>query len=416
MNDLERELDYCLGTEVPEPGRAFDVAPGIKWLRMALPFALNHINLWLLRDSLPAEAGAPAREGWSIVDCGIDNAATRAAWEQIFASELDGLPVLRVIVTHMHPDHIGAANWLCERWNARLWISATDFGIARMASSASAGFGGPLSAAFMAVHGLAADPAAVDGVASRTNYYRNLVPAVPNAYRRLLDGKVLEVGPDGDQARWTCRVGYGHAPEHIALDCAGKRVLISGDMVLPRISTNVSVIDVEPEADPLTLYLDSIERMRAIDADDPRPAVARAAVQGPAHAHRPAPGAPRGALRRGARGLRRPAAKRVRAGPGPVQAPARPAPDDVRDGRVAGAPACALVPRQARAARRCRRGDPLFDALKRQRFRRRCRGDCSLRLSSRRAASYSGTTERTTFQKRSLWFISRRWASSWATT
>jgi len=266
MNDLERELDYCLGTEVPEPGRAFDVASGVKWVRMALPFALNHINLWLLRDSLPAEPGAPAREGWSIVDCGIDNASTRAAWEQIFASELDGLPVLRVIVTHMHPDHIGSAHWLCERWNARLWISATDFGIARMASSASAGFGGPLSAAFMAVHGLAADPAAVDGVASRTNYYRNLVPAVPNTYRRLLDGKVLEVGPQGAQAHWTCRVGYGHAPEHMALDCASERVLISGDMVLPRISTNVSVIDVEPEADPLTLYLDSIERMRAIDA------------------------------------------------------------------------------------------------------------------------------------------------------
>ena len=266
MNALEAQLDYCLGTATPEPGRAVEVAPGVRWVRMSLPFALNHINLWLLRDRVAAEGGAPAREGWTIVDCGIDNAATRASWEEVFATGLDGLPVLRVICTHMHPDHIGSANWLCERWNARLWISATDFGIARMASSASAGFGGPLSAAFMAVHGMAADPAAVDGVASRTNYYRNLVPAVPNTYRRLLDGKVLEVGPQGAQAHWTCRVGYGHAPEHMALDCASERVLISGDMVLPRISTNVSVIDVEPEADPLTLYLDSIERMRAIDA------------------------------------------------------------------------------------------------------------------------------------------------------
>jgi glyoxylase-like metal-dependent hydrolase (beta-lactamase superfamily II) len=267
MNTLESQLDYCLGTAVPGPGLAFDVAPGIKWVRMALPFALNHINLWLLRDSLPGEGGAPARQGWAIVDCGIDSPATRAAWEQVFASALDGLPVLRVIVTHMHPDHIGAAHWLCERWNVRLWISATDFGIARMASSASAGFGGPLSAAFMAVHGMAADPAAVDGVASRTNYYRNLVPAVPSAYRRLLDGKVLAIGDGDATAEWTCRVGYGHAPEHIALECASKRILISGDMVLPRISTNVSVVDVEPEADPLTLYLDSIGRMRAIDAD-----------------------------------------------------------------------------------------------------------------------------------------------------
>ena len=266
MNAQEAQLDYCLGTAIPEPGRAFEVAPGVRWARMALPFALNHINVWMLRDQVPGEAGRPAQEGWSIVDCGIDSAATRAAWQELFATGLDGLPVLRVIVTHMHPDHIGSANWLCERWNARLWISATDFGIARMASSASAGFGGPLSAAFMAVHGMAADPAAVDGVAARTNYYRNLVPAVPSSYRRLLGGGRIAVGSGAARADWTCHVGYGHAPEHMALHCESARVLISGDMVLPRISTNVSVIDVEPEADPLTLYLDSIERMREIDA------------------------------------------------------------------------------------------------------------------------------------------------------
>jgi len=266
MNALESQLDYCLGTAVPEPGRAFEVAPGVRWARMALPFALNHINVWLLRDWMAGADGAAAREGWSIVDCGIDNAATRAAWEELFATGLDGLPVLRVIVTHMHPDHIGSAHWLCERWGVRLWISATDFGIARMASTASAGFGGPLSAAFMAVHGLAADPKAVDGVASRTNYYRNLVPAVPSAYRRLLDGGTITSGAGAARADWTCHVGYGHAPEHMAFHCERARVLISGDMVLPRISTNVSVVDVEPEADPLRLYLESIERMRAIDA------------------------------------------------------------------------------------------------------------------------------------------------------
>ncbi len=233
---------------------------------MTLPFALDHINVWLLRDARPAEGGEPAQEGWAIVDCGIDNAATRAAWEELFATALGGLPVLRVIVTHMHPDHIGSAHWLCERWNARLWISATDFGIARIATSASAGFGGPLSAAFMAQHGMAADREKVGGVAARSNYYKSLVPDVPASYRRLLDGLRIAIGSGADRADWTCHVGYGHAPEHISLHCESKRVLISGDMVLPRISTNVSVVDVEPEADPLTLYLASIERMRAIDA------------------------------------------------------------------------------------------------------------------------------------------------------
>jgi glyoxylase-like metal-dependent hydrolase (beta-lactamase superfamily II) len=261
MNALESQLDYPFGETLPERGSVLEVAPGVLWLRMALPFALDHINLWLLRD----EDGG--RQGWSIVDCGIDDAATRAAWENIFATALGGLPVLRVIVTHMHPDHIGSANWLCERWNARLWISATDFNVARLASSASAGFGGPLSAAFMARHGLAADPDAVGKVGLRSNYYRNLVPAVPLSYRRLLDGAAVDIGPGDARDAWRCHVGYGHAPEHMALHNAARGVLISGDMVLPRISTNVSVTDIEPESDPLTLYLDSIERMRAIPAD-----------------------------------------------------------------------------------------------------------------------------------------------------
>jgi glyoxylase-like metal-dependent hydrolase (beta-lactamase superfamily II) len=138
---------------VPAVGTTLEVAPGVRWLRMALPFQLDHINLWLLRDRVDGQ------DGWSIVDCGITNDATRAAWEQVFANELQGLPVLRVIVTHMHPDHIGLAHWLTERWNVRLWISATDYNGARLASSATTGFGGPAAARFMASHGLT-DPAA----------------------------------------------------------------------------------------------------------------------------------------------------------------------------------------------------------------------------------------------------------------
>jgi glyoxylase-like metal-dependent hydrolase (beta-lactamase superfamily II) len=261
MNVLESQLDYPFGETLPERGSTIEVAPGLHWLRMGLPFALDHINLWLLRDAVGERAG------WTIVDSGIDDAATRAAWENIFATRLDGLPVLRIIVTHMHPDHIGCAHWLCERWNVRLWISATDFNVARLASSASAGFGGPLSAAFMAVHGMAADPVAVDKVGARSNYYRSLVPALPLTYRRLLDGGTVEIGRADAREAWSCRAGYGHAPEHIALHNAARAVLISGDMVLPRISTNVSVVDIEPEADSLRLYLDSIERMRKIPAD-----------------------------------------------------------------------------------------------------------------------------------------------------
>jgi glyoxylase-like metal-dependent hydrolase (beta-lactamase superfamily II) len=260
MNALEHQLSYPLGDTMPEAGTTLEIAPGVRWVRMKLPFALDHINLWLLRDELDG------REGWTIVDCGITSDETRAAWERIFDNELGGLPVLRVIVTHMHPDHIGLAHWLTGRWNCRLWISATDFNAARLASSSTTGFGGDSAARFMQSHGLT-DPSSLDKIRARSNYYASMVPQVPDSFRRILDGDVIPIGTAGAKHDWVCHVGYGHAPEHMSLHCADLGLLISGDMVLPRISTNVSVIDLEPEGNPLPLYLDSIERMRALPAD-----------------------------------------------------------------------------------------------------------------------------------------------------
>jgi glyoxylase-like metal-dependent hydrolase (beta-lactamase superfamily II) len=256
-NADEMKLSYPLGDTLPAIGATIELAPGVRWLRMPLPFALDHINLWLLRDR--ADDG---REGWTIVDCGVANETTRAAWEQVFAHHLDGLPVLRVIVTHMHPDHIGNAHWLTERWGCRLWISATDWNAARLASQSTTGFGGDDAAAFFGEHGLV-DPEAIAKVRGRGGYYASMVPAVPRQYRRLMDAQVLRIGAND----WRCHAGYGHAPEHISLHCPVLGVLISGDMVLPRISTNISVIDLEPEADPLPLFLASIARMRSLPED-----------------------------------------------------------------------------------------------------------------------------------------------------
>jgi glyoxylase-like metal-dependent hydrolase (beta-lactamase superfamily II) len=284
---LERALHYPLGATLPAPGTSIEVAPGVRWLRMALPFALDHINLWLLRD---VQDGV---QGWTIVDCGIDNAPTRALWEQIFATELQGLPVLRVVVTHMHPDHMGLAHWLTQRWSTpdpgagppqagvrppggqrsgeaaslgardcRLWISGTDWNAARVASQADTAFGGEGAARFFARHGIS-DPAALDQVRARTSYYASMVPQVPRRYRRLMDGLVLTI----NGRAWHCIVGYGHAPEHMSLHCPSLNTLISGDMVLPRISTNVSVIDLEPEASPLPLFLASIARLKTLPED-----------------------------------------------------------------------------------------------------------------------------------------------------
>jgi glyoxylase-like metal-dependent hydrolase (beta-lactamase superfamily II) len=256
MNPLEQRLQYPFGDTLPASGGSLEVAPGVRWIRMALPFALDHINLWLLRDEIDGRAG------WSVVDCCISRDEAKAQWETVFATQLEGLPILRVIVTHMHPDHIGLAWWLCEKWNAPLWISATDFNAARIASQSTTGFGGAAAADFFASHGLT-DPESLEKIRARASYYPNMVPDVPRRFRRMQDGDEVAIGA----RTWRCIAGYGHAPEHISLYCDELKVLISGDMLLPRISTNVSVYDVEPESNPLRQFLRSIDRFTPLPED-----------------------------------------------------------------------------------------------------------------------------------------------------
>jgi glyoxylase-like metal-dependent hydrolase (beta-lactamase superfamily II) len=258
MNPLESQLQYPLGELVPAVGTVHEIVPGLGWLRMPLPFALDHINLWLLQDRY----GDAGEAGWSVVDCGVASDATRAGWEAIFAGALAGRPLQRVLATHCHPDHVGLADWLCTRWNAPLWMTAGEYAFARMMSAALPGVDGPSAVPHFERHGLR-DAEMLEKMRSRKNYYPSLVPAVPAAYTRVQDKQLVTIGDH----QWQVITGYGHAPEHAALYCASLNVLISGDMVLPRISTNVSVFAVEPEANPLTLYLDSLDKFAALPAD-----------------------------------------------------------------------------------------------------------------------------------------------------
>lgn len=262
MNPNEQKLSYPMGDTLPEPGQAIAVADGVRWIRMPLPFALDHINLWLLRDEIDG------RQGWTVIDCCVSRDEVKEIWEQVFDNALDGLPILRVICTHMHPDHVGLAYWLCERWNVPLWMTMTEYAIARLWSRpavnnvANGGPGGQAAVDHFTRHGLT-DPEAQDKIRQRTNYYPSMVPDVPARFHRMMDGQRVSIGGRD----WQVIVGYGHSPEHASLYCETLQTLISGDMVLPRISTNISVFDYEPGANPLPLYLKSLRQFDLLPED-----------------------------------------------------------------------------------------------------------------------------------------------------
>jgi glyoxylase-like metal-dependent hydrolase (beta-lactamase superfamily II) len=257
MNPLEHELSYPFADTLPEPGRRLEVAPGVWWLRMPLPFALDHINLWLLRDTFRG------RDGWTLVDCGVATDTLRAHWETLIARELDGLPIVRVLCTHTHPDHVGLAAMLTGRFDAPLWMTVGEYAMGRVLSAGMPGADGASAVAHYRRHGVPEGPM-LDALRERGgSHFPKLVPSMPSSFRRIVDGERVRIG----ERDWRVVVGTGHSPEHAALSCEAESLLISGDMVLPRISTNVSVFALEPEADSLTWYLASLRRFEPLAAD-----------------------------------------------------------------------------------------------------------------------------------------------------
>lgn len=220
-----------------------EVATGVLWLRMPLPFQLDHINLWLLRDG----------NGWVAVDTGFPGDEVRAIWEAVLG-QLDG-PITKLVVTHFHPDHLGLATWLMEKTGAPLFMTSGEFLTAHAAWHEVGGHGGPFLVEQFRQHGL--DVEHLGKFEKRGTGYRKAVPSLPNHYHRLFHGDVLEI----DGRPWQILVGFGHSPEHAALYCRELDVLISGDMLLPKISTNISVFAATPDADALGWYLDSLAEM-----------------------------------------------------------------------------------------------------------------------------------------------------------
>ena len=230
----------------PPRGELLEVAPGVHWIRMPLPFALNHINLWAIDD------GA----GWTIVDTGVRNDETTETWRQLFSLAVDGRRITRVIVTHMHPDHVGMAGWLARKFDCRLWMTRLEY-LSCRTLVADTGREAPADAlAFYRRAGWS--QAALEHYGSRFGNFGKLIYTLPDSYRRIEDGETLAIGGRD----WQVIVGSGHSPEHACLYCPALKVLISGDQILPRISSNVSVYPTEPDANPMAEWLASLAKLR----------------------------------------------------------------------------------------------------------------------------------------------------------
>lgn len=237
----------------PAPGKAVEIAPGILWLRMSLPMALDHVNCYALGDD----------DGWTIVDTGLDTAKTRAAWQQALDGPLAGRPVARVLMTHHHPDHVGLAGWFQAEHGAEIWSSRTAWLLTRMLILDDQDRPTPETLVFWKRAGMDPDLLA-QRAAERPFNFADVCAPLALGYRRLVDGASVQLaGRD-----WTVRMGDGHAPEQVTLWCADAPFVIGADQLLGTISPNLGVYATEPEADPVADWLDSCRRLLPFARED----------------------------------------------------------------------------------------------------------------------------------------------------
>ncbi len=242
-------LDYPL-TAPASDGSVVEVAPGILWARMPMPMALDHINVYLLRDT----------NGWFLVDTGLNTDTCKARWEHIAAHHLQGLPILGLICTHMHYDHAGLASWLCERFDIPLYMTHGEYFMMRALSQPEPD---PLPASQAQFYQRAGMPQERTDTMWRAMRKDPFMPPQPRAFRRLRGGDEMRIG----SRVWQVVIGEGHSPEHACLYCAQDQILVSGDQLLPRISSNVLVTGIEPEANPLQLWFNSLDVLDQLAPD-----------------------------------------------------------------------------------------------------------------------------------------------------
>jgi len=244
------ELQYPFAA--PLPRQAVEVAPGVSWIRLSMPFRLDHINVWAV------ETG----DGWVLVDTGLNSIDTVADWLQLTAQGPLARPLQGVYATHMHPDHIGLAGWFTRRTGAPLHMSRLEYLACRVMHADSSREAPPDGVLFHRRAGWS--DAAIESYRSRFGNFGKHIYALPESFVRLQDGQQLQWGAHA----WRVITTGGHSPEHACLYCPDLKLLISGDQVLPRISSNVSVFPMEPHANPLQEWYESLEKLKAVVPDD----------------------------------------------------------------------------------------------------------------------------------------------------
>ena len=244
-------LEYPIASP-PDIGGATPLGDGVTWLRLPVPGALKHINVWLLEDDA----------GWALIDTGMNVAAARAAWDGPLAAVLGGRPLTRIICTHHHPDHSGLAGWLAARHGVAVYMSAPEERLLRaLLDAGSDHLAVPARIAAFERYGLEMTPemrgmAAIEG-------FRRVMSGVPAEIRRLADGDVLSIGG----VRWDAHLVRGHTDGQLVFHAPAAGLLIAGDQVLPRITSNIGIYPERADPDPLASFLDSFGRLAALEPE-----------------------------------------------------------------------------------------------------------------------------------------------------
>lgn len=237
----------------PAEGEAIEVAPGVLWLRLPLPMALDHVNVYALDEG----------DSWTIVDTGFSSKRGRAIWGKLLAGPLGGKPVSRVIVTHHHPDHVGLAGWFQSEHGAELWTTRTAWLFSRMLQLDEQAIPTQETMAFYRSAGMAPEIFA-QRAQERPFNFADVVYPMPLGFHRLKEGDVIEIGGRS----WDVRMGNGHSPEHATFWSRDDNLVLSGDQILPSISSNIGVYATEPGADPVGDWLVACERLKSFARED----------------------------------------------------------------------------------------------------------------------------------------------------